>query len=69
MTIGAVASANQFLQQTQHKASKGPDVIRFLYHVLTHVPGEAVVVLDNAGIHKTKAVTAFVSGEARLSLQ
>ena len=25
--------------------------------------------LDNASIHKTKAVTAFVSGEARLSLQ
>ena len=25
--------------------------------------------LDNAGIHKTKAVTAFVSGEVRLSLQ
>ena len=25
--------------------------------------------LDNTGIHKTKAVTAFVSGEARLSLQ
>ncbi len=27
-----------------------------------------MVVLDNAGIHKTKAVTAFVSGESRLSL-
>lgn len=67
-TIGAVTSAGQFLQQTQHGALTGPDVIRFLQHVLTHVPGE-VVVLDNAGIHKTKAVTAFVAGESRLSLQ
>ena len=68
-TIGAVSSTGQFLQHTQHGAFKGPDVIRFLQHVLTHVPGDVVVVLDNAGIHKTKAVTAFVEGESRLSLQ
>ena len=68
-TIGAVTSVGQFLQHTQHGAFKSPDVIRFLQHVLTHVPGEVVVVLDNAGIHKSKAVTAFVAGEARLSLQ
>lgn len=68
-TIGAISSTGQFLQHTQHGAFKGPDVIRFLQHVLAHVPGELVVVLDNAGIHKTKAVTAFVSGESRLSLQ
>ena len=27
------------------------------------------MVLDNAGIHKSKAVTSFVAGEARLSLR
>ena len=58
-TIGALTTTGQFLQQTQHGAFKGPDVIRFLQHVLTHVPGEVMVVLDNAGIHKSKAVTAF----------
>ncbi|WP_376777612.1 IS630 family transposase [Deinococcus rubellus] len=68
-TIGAVTTAGQFFQQTQHGAFKGPDVICFLQHILTHVPGEVVVVLDNAGIHKSKAVTAFVTGESRLSLQ
>ncbi|WP_407571734.1 IS630 family transposase [Deinococcus altitudinis] len=68
-TIGAVTTAGQFLQHTQHGAFKGPDVIRFLQHVLTHVPGEIVVVLDNAGIHKSKAVTAFAAGEARLALR
>jgi len=66
-TIGALTSGGQFLQQTQLGALKGPDVIRFLQHVLTHVPGEVVVVLDNTGIHKTKAVTAFVACEARVS--
>jgi len=68
-TIGAVTSAGQFLQHTQHGAFKGEGVIRFLQHVLTHVPGEVVVVLDNAGIHKSKAVTAFVASESRLSMR
>ena len=68
-TIGAITTAGQFLQQTQQGAFKGPDVIRFLQHVLTHVPGEVVVVLDNASIHRTKAVTAFVADESRLSLR
>ena len=54
---------------TQHGAFKSSDVIRFLQHVLTYVPGEVVVVLDNAGIHKSKAVTAFVAGESQLSLR
>lgn len=68
-TIGAVASAGQFLHHMQHGAFTGHEVIRFLQHVLTHVPGEVVVVLDNAGIHTSKRVTAFATGEARLSLR
>jgi putative transposase len=63
-TIGGVTSAGQFLQHTQHGAFKGEGVIHFLQHVLTHVLREVVVVLDNADIHKSKAVTAFVAGEA-----
>jgi hypothetical protein len=68
-TLGAVTSAGQFLQHTQHGAFKGEGVIRFLQHVVTHVPGEVVVVLDNAGIHKTMAVTAFAASQERLSLR
>jgi len=67
-TIGAVTSTGQFLQNTQHAAFTSEGVIHFLQHLLMHVPGEIVVVLDNAGIHRSKAVTAFVAGEARLTL-
>lgn len=67
-TLGAITSAGQFLQHTQQGAFTGPQVIRFFQHLLTHVPGDLLVVLDNASIHKTKAVTAFVAGETRLSL-
>lgn len=67
-TIGAITSGGQFLQNTKNGAICSDDVIWFLQHVLRHVPGEVVVVLDNAGIHRAKAVQAFVAGCDRLSL-
>lgn len=67
-TIGAITSRGQFLQHTQSGAIKTTDVLTFLDHLLKHVTGEVVLVLDNAAIHKAKAVTAFVQSESRLSL-
>ncbi|WP_345448779.1 IS630 family transposase, partial [Deinococcus depolymerans] len=49
-------------------AVKTGDVLAFLNHLLKHVTGELVVVLDNAAIHRAKAVSAFVETQARLSL-
>ncbi|WP_189093950.1 IS630 family transposase, partial [Deinococcus ruber] len=67
-TIGAITTTGQFLQQTHQAAIKGTTVIEFLTHVLRHVPGNVTVILDNASIHKTKALSAFVTGEPRLAL-
>lgn len=67
-TIGAITSNGQFLQHTKPGSICSSDVIRFLDHLLKHVAGELVVVLDNAGIHRSKAVQACVAGHARLSL-
>lgn len=67
-TIGAITSNGQFLQQTQTGAVKTGDVLAFLNHLLKHVTGELVVVLDNAAIHRAKAVSAFVETQDRLSL-
>nr|WP_202409232.1 IS630 family transposase [Deinococcus xianganensis] len=67
--IGAITTTGQFLQQTHEAAIKGTHVIRFLTHLLRHVPGKITVILDNASIHKTKALSAFVANEARLSLK
>ena len=38
------------------------------HHLLKHVVGEVVLVLDNAAIHRAKAVSAFVETQDRLSL-
>ncbi|ULH14004.1 IS630 family transposase (plasmid) [Deinococcus sp. KNUC1210] len=67
-TIGAITTTGQFLQHTHPAAIKGPHVIAFLTHLLRHVKGKVTVILDNASIHKTKALSAFVAGEMRLSM-
>ncbi|WP_432804271.1 IS630 family transposase [Deinococcus taeanensis] len=67
-TIGAITSDGRFFQHTTSGAIRGADVIRFFPHLLRHVQGEIVVVLDNAGIHRVKATQAFVDLHKRLSL-
>ena len=67
-TIGAITSGGQFFQNTKKGAMRSGDVVQFFEHVLRHVTGHLVVVLDNASIHRAKAVQTFVAGHERLSL-
>ncbi|PYE54092.1 putative transposase [Deinococcus yavapaiensis KR-236] len=67
-TIEAITTTGQFLQHTVKGAIKAAKVIAFLRHLLSHVEGNVVIVLDNAGIHKAKGVKDFVAEHARLSL-
>lgn len=67
-TIGAITSGGQFLQNTKTSAIRSMDVIGFFQHLLRHIQGDLVVVLDNAGIHRAKAVQVFVASHERFSL-
>lgn len=67
-TIGAITSEGRFFHHTKSGAIRSGDVIRFFQHLLRHIQGEIVVVLDNAGIHRAKATQAFVLQHERLSL-
>lgn len=66
--IGAITTGGQFLHHTHRGAVRSAQVVEFLGHVLRHVAGEVVVVLDRAMIHRSKAVQAFVQQHERLSL-
>lgn len=66
--IGGITTSGQFLQHTHCGAVRSPQVVKFLEHVLRHVDGEVVVVLDRAMIHRAKSVQAFVQLHERLSL-
>ena len=64
-TIGAITSDGRFFQHTKSGAIRSGDVNRFFQHLLRHIQGEIVVVLDNAGIHRARARQAFVESHER----
>lgn len=44
-------------------------MVSFCQHLLRHLKGELVVLMDNARIHKTKALRAFVEQQPRLTVE
>jgi transposase len=53
------------------RAFKGPDVVRFLRHLLRHLAGKLLVIWDGSPIHRCQAVKDFLAqGDAgRLHLE
>jgi len=57
--------------QVQDKAFCGAQVVRFLRHLLRHIPGKLLVIWDGASIHRSKVIQAFLAegGAERLWLE
>jgi transposase len=57
--------------QVQQRSLRGPDVVRFLEHLLRHVSGKVLVIWDGAPIHRARRVKNFLAdgGAARLWLE
>lgn len=66
--IGAITSTGKFYQHTVQGAVTGQTVVRFLKHLLRHLTGDVVVVLDNGGIHKSKQVRVLLEAHPRCQL-
>ena len=69
--IGGITPAGQLLLQIRARSLHGPDVVRFLQHLLRHIPGKLLVVWDGAPIHRTQVVKDFLAqgGAARIWLE
>lgn len=69
--ISALTASGRMLMQVQNEAFRGPQVVRFLRHLLRHIPGKLVVIWDGAPIHRRKVVKAFLAagGAERLWLE
>ena len=67
--IGAVTSTGKLLLQVQDQAVRGPDVVRFLAHLLTHLPGRLLVLWDGAPIHRAQPVKDFLAAGAARRLR
>jgi transposase len=55
--------------QFRSQAFKGPDVKRFLDHLLKHLRGPILLVWDQGSIHKHTQVKEFVSTHPRLQIE
>jgi transposase len=69
--MGAVTLEGKLLTWIQDHSVKGPDVVRFLKHVLAQIPGKILLIWDNLPAHRGQAVQAFLASEAarRLTLK
>ena len=69
--IGALTRDGRLLLQVLTRAFKGPDVVRFLKHLLRHIPGKLLVIWDGSPIHRCRAVKDFLAhgGAARIHLE
>ena len=69
--IGGVTPTGRVLLQVREQALRGPDVVRFLQHLLRHIAGKLLVVWDGSPIHRAQVVRDFLAQGAakRLHLE
>jgi transposase len=69
--ISALTPDGRLLMQMQARAYKGPDVVRFLKHVLRHLPGKLLILWDGAPIHRSQPIKDFLAagGAKRIQLE
>jgi transposase len=69
--ISGITPAGRLLMMVRERAYKSPDVVRFLKHLLRHLPGKLLVVWDGSPIHRGQPVKDFLAqgGAKRLRLE
>jgi transposase len=69
--ISAITPQGKLYTMAQDHSIKGPDVVRFLRHLMRHIPGKLLIVWDGAPIHRSKVIKAFLANGAseRLHLE
>jgi len=69
--ISAITPQGKLYMQVQDTAFDGPAVVRFLRHLLRHIPGKLLLIWDGLPAHHGQAVKAFLSqgGAQRLHLE
>ena len=58
--ISAITPQGKLYLQLKEGAMDGWDVVRFLCHLLQHIPGKLLILWDGASIHRGEAVRKFL---------
>jgi transposase len=67
--IGALTEQGQVLVRMQRWAYRSQAVVRFLKHLLQHIPGKILVIWDGSPIHRSRIIKDFLAGRAAQRLQ
>lgn len=59
--MSGITLEGRLLMIEQARAFKGPDVVRFLKHALSQIPGKLLIIWDGSPIHRSKAVKEFLA--------
>lgn len=62
--ISGISAEGGLYKQIWNTSIKGENVVKFLEHLLTHIPGKIMVIWDGASIHRCKAIKEFLSDGA-----
>ena len=62
--ISGVTPDGRLFLLLQERPLRSPDVVRFLKHLLAHVPGKLLVIWDGAPIHRGRPVQDFLASGA-----
>jgi transposase len=58
--ISAITPEGRLYMKVQKAAFKGPDIVRFLRHLLRHIPGQLLIIWDGLPAHHGQAVKDFL---------
>ncbi len=59
--ISALTADERVLMHVQEQAFRGPQVVRFLRHLLRHISGQLLVIWDGAPIHRSRVVKELLA--------
>ncbi len=62
--MSGISPAGRLYVQIQERSFKGADVISFLRHLLMHITGKILVVLDGCQIHRSNEIKKFLVEDA-----
>lgn len=69
--ISAMTPEGKLYTMVQETAFRGPDIVRFLKHLLRHIPGKLLLIWDGLPAHRSQPVKQFLHNGAsgRLHLE
>jgi transposase len=69
--ISAITPQGKLYMMVRDHSFQSPDVVRFLKHLLRHIPGKLLIVWDGSPIHRGHVIKDFLSdgGAARVWLE